>query len=104
MGDPVATDERLATHVRQFLPDAQADEMAHRIALLKARDWSAAMRGRNEGGLAFDLACYAHEVAGAFVFRPDEPDHRLELATVLCRRLVGAAMAAEALNTDETPL
>lgn len=100
----IASDPTLEFHVRQYLPDAVGEELTHRVQLLKARDWAAALRGSANSWIAQDAACRAHEVAGAFVFRPGESVARLELAVTLCRRLVGAAMAADALDNEDTPL
>lgn len=100
----IASDPTLEFHVRQYLPDAAGDELAHRVQLLKARDWAASLRGNATSWIAQDCAARAHETAGAFVFRPGESIARLEIAVTLCRRLVGAAMAADALDSEETPL
>ncbi len=35
----------LAFHIRQFVPSAEGVELDHRAALLKARDYAAALRG-----------------------------------------------------------
>lgn len=100
----IADDPTLAFHVRKYLPDATDGELALRVQLLRARDWAASLRGNATSWIAQDAACRAHEVAGAFVFRPGESLTRLELAVTLCRRLVGAAMAADALDSEVTPL
>lgn len=100
----IASDPTLEYHVRHFLPDAAGDELAHRVTLLKARDWAAALRGRSVSWLATECACHAHDVAGRFVFRPGESIARLETASNLCRALVKAAMAADALDSEEAPL
>lgn len=100
----IASDPMLEAHVRQFVPDAAREELALRVTLLKARDWAAALRGRTESWLATEFACHAHDVAGRFVFRPGESLARLELASILCRALVKAAMAADSLHNEETPL
>ena len=100
----IASDPTLEYHVRHFLPDAVGEELAHRVTLLKARDWAAALRGRSISWLATECACHAHDVAGRFVFRPGESVARLETASNLCRALVKAAMAADSLDCEETPL
>lgn len=94
----------LAFHVRQYLPEAQGEELEHRIALLKARDWAAAMRGRTTVLQSFNLAVEAHEAAGAFVFKIDETVERLAFAVKLTRHLVGAAMMAEQLADGEVQI
>jgi hypothetical protein len=100
----IAHDPQLEYHVRHFLPDAAGEELAHRVTLLKARDWAAALRGRSISWLATECACHAHDVAGRFVFRPGESVARLETAASLTRALVKAAMAADSLDSEETPL
>lgn len=105
MSEPIiADDPALAYHIQQYCPGAEGEELAHRVALLKARDWAASLRGNATSWIAQHCATRAHEIAGAFVFRPGESLARLELAVTLCRRLVGAAMAADALDSEETPL
>ena len=94
----------LEAHVKQFVPDADGEELELRVTLLKARDWAAALRGRTVSWLATECACHAHEVAGHYVFRLGESVARLSMATDLCRALVRAAMAADSLDGVETPL
>tara|TARA_B100000378_G_scaffold141404_1_gene114214 strand:- start:21537 stop:21818 length:282 start_codon:yes stop_codon:yes gene_type:complete len=87
----------LSFHVHQFVPDAAGAELAHRIALLKARDYAAALRSRTPCEHSISLAAYAHEVAGDFVFASvDEP--ALKLAVIYCRAVLQAALAAETLE------
>ena len=100
----LASDPTLQTHVLHFLPNAAGDELVHRVALLKARDWAAALCGRSQSWLATECACHAHDVAGRFVFRPGESPARLETAANLCRALVKAAMAADALDWEDSLL
>jgi hypothetical protein len=95
-----ALDAALSFHVKQFVPDAEGKELAHRIALLRARDWAAALRGRTASWLATECACHAHEIAGQFVFCAEASVARLEIALQLCRALVKAAMAADSLSED----
>ncbi|WP_156323818.1 hypothetical protein [Citromicrobium sp. WPS32] len=95
-----ADESQDAAHVLHYVPDASGEELEHRIALLKARDWGAAMRGRTESLRAFNLAIEAHEVAGAFVFAINETPARLGQAAKLARHLIGAAMHAELLDLD----
>lgn len=91
----------LAFYIQQYLPSAEGVELEQRIALLKARDWAAALRGRAENGLALDLACLAHDIAGQWLYAEGESTERLSMAVILCRRLVGAAMVEEALSEGE---
>lgn len=98
----IASNPSLAIHIRQYVPDADGAELEHRIALLKARDWNAAMRGRTDCSFASQLACDGHEVAGRFVFATGESEARLKVAASLCRHLALAANAAEALDAMET--
>lgn len=100
----ISSDLKLEAQVRQFAPDAEGEELALRVTLLKARDWAAALRGRSTSWLATECAWHAHDVAGRFVFRPNERVARLELVSILCRALVKAAMAAESLDSEETPI
>ncbi len=103
-GPIIASDPALQNHVLQFVPDAMGEELAHRVVLLKARDWAAALRGRSQSWLATECACHAHDVAGRFVFRPEETPARLETTVNLCRALVKAAMAADTLDSEDCPL
>lgn len=95
--------EVLAKAVRAFRPEAEGSELALRVTLLRARDFAAALRAQTQDGMANNLACWAHEVAGQFVFKV-ESEARLEMAVILCRRLVGAAMAADGLDREDCPL
>jgi hypothetical protein len=100
----IANDPTLAAHIAHYCPDAEGEELAQRVALLKGREWAAALRGRSTNSLADQFACHAHEVAGRFVFRLNESEARLALAAQLCRALVRAAMAADSLDCEDTPL
>lgn len=92
---------QLSYHIRHYVPDADGESLENRIALLKARDWAAALRGQAVCYLAQDLSFTAHEIAGHFVFAKGEPPSRLSMATNLCRRLAGAAMAADGLAATD---
>ncbi len=92
-------DAALAFHIREFVPDASGEELEHRTALLKARDYAAAVRGQATSRLAYDHACSAHEIAGDFVFADVSAD-RLKIAVSYCRNLVHAAYLAEHLDSD----
>ena len=91
----------LSFHVRQYVPTAQGEDLEHRTALLKARDWAAVLRGRVDSAFALQLVIQAHDVAGEFVFAKDESPERLAFAVKLCRHLVGAAVIAEQLENGE---
>ena len=90
----------LSFHIRQFVPAcADGDEMEARTALLKARDFAAAQRGKVYSTEAINLSCEAHEAAGAFVYA-DVPVDRLKIAVGYCRNLVHAAYLAEHLSRE----
>ena len=92
--------EGLAVHIHEFVPDADGPELTSRIALLRARDHAAMMRGQVTDDDAFDLACQAHEVAGAWVYADATAD-QLTIAASLARNLVQAAFSAEFLSTGK---
>jgi len=89
----------LAFHVRQFAPAAEGEELRHRVALLKARDYAASLRGQCIGERASDHACDAHEMTGAFVFA-DVPIARLRIAVEYARHMVMAAFLADHLESE----
>ena len=89
----------LAFHILQFAPGAEGEELEHRTALLKARDYAAWLRGRCQSERGFDHASDAHEMAGAFVFAP-VPVARLEIAVAYCRCMVQAAFLAAHLDEE----
>ncbi len=89
----------LSFHIRQYVPDATGEELEHRKALMKARDYAAALRGQTLGQLAYSHACDAHEMAGEFVFAP-VPIARLDLAVKYCRHIVMAAFLADHLEGE----
>lgn len=91
----------LGFHVRTYVPTAAGEELEHRVALLKARDWAAALRGRTQCLQAFNLAAEAHELAGAYVFATEVNESRLQPVVRLCRHLVAAAMLAEQIELSE---
>lgn len=91
----------MAFHIRQFVPDCGGEELEHRTALLKARDYAASLRGQFVGELAHAHACDAHEMAGAFVFAP-VPATRLKIAAAYCRCMVQAAFLAAHLEEEGT--
>lgn len=90
--------DQLAFHVRSYLPDAEGKSLEYRVKLIEYRDRAAIIRGQTTSRLAIELAAEAHERAGAVVYAADEPEQRLEMTVILCRRLIGAAMAAEQLD------
>ena len=89
----------LTFHIRQFTPNAEGVELEHRIALLKARDYASSLLAQVTSDLAYDLASYAHTMAGIFVFA-EVPTARLEIAVKYCRHIVMAAFLAEHLVTE----
>lgn len=89
----------LAFHVREFVPAAEGPELEHRIALLKARDYAAALKGQAISDRAYDHACAAHEMAGAFVYA-EVPADRLKIAVAYCRNLVMAAYLGDHLDSE----
>jgi len=89
----------LTFHIHQFAPAADGLELEHRTALLNARDYAAALRGRVVGQLAHNHACDAHEMAGEFVFA-EVPLARLEIAVKYCRHMVMAAFLADHLEAE----
>jgi len=91
----------LSFHIRQYLPDAEGEDLEVREVLLRARDHAAALRGRTVSLRAFNLAAEAHEICGAFVYATNETLGRLSLAAKLCRHLVHAAILAEQMDDDE---
>lgn len=90
----------LSFHVREFVPEcADGEEMELRTGLLKARDFAAAQRGKVFSDWGINLACEAHDMAGAFVYA-DVPTDRLKIALAYCRNLVHAAYLAEHLSEE----
>jgi len=89
----------LAFHVRQFVPDAEGEELEFRQNLLVARDYAANLRGNVHSAWALELAAEAHETAGDYVFRPTSID-RLKIVRAYCRNLVQAAMLADWLDRE----
>ena len=89
----------LAFHINSFCPAAEGDELQERIALLKARDYAAALKPNMRSDWAYDLSCAAHEAAGHFVYA-QVPTNRLKIAVNYCRNLVQAAMLADHLEGE----
>ena len=89
----------LRAHVLHYCPAAEGDELEHRIALLRARDYAAFLKGNRTDHLAYALAGDAHEIAGEFVFA-DVPVPRLEIARNCCRNLVQAAFLVDHLQKE----
>lgn len=92
--------DALVATVLEFVPYASDEELAHRVALLKARDYSASLLGGAVTPRAYDHASDAHEIAGAFVFAQVSPK-KLELALRYCRLLVMAAFVIDYLEREE---
>lgn len=89
----------LSFHIRSFVPDCEGEELQQRTALLKARDYAAALRARAVSERALEHAIDAHEMAGRFVFA-DVSSDRLKVAVAYCRNLVHAAYLAEHLDSE----
>lgn len=92
--------DQLAFHVRTYLPEAEGDALAHRIGLLKARDYAAALQGSAVSHVSRQHAADVHDLAGAMVFREGLSEVKLKAAVDYCRAIIKAAMLAEIL--DET--
>lgn len=97
-------DQILADRVRAHIPDADGDQLLHRVMLLRAFDHAAVLRGNTTSWLAHDCAGRVIDIAGQFALRCGESLCRLEEAARLARGLLAAAMRAETLNDPETPL
>jgi uncharacterized protein YbjT (DUF2867 family) len=101
---PSFLDELRARHVLYYVPAAEGIELELRIRLLMAQDHMSALRGRSSSWLGCELAHHGHDVAGRFVFKRGESLANLDLATQLCRGISKAALAADSLHCDESPL
>ena len=97
-------DTSYAKQVLTYVPDAEGCALNHRVELLKCRNWAAALRARTISILGSQLASNAHELAGLMVFSQHERVARLDLAATLCKHLISAALAADCLDSEETPL
>ena len=62
----MATDEGFTFHIHQFMPECDGDELEHRIALLKARDYAGMIRCKPIGEIARSHAVDAQEAANHF--------------------------------------
>lgn len=89
----------LALHVRRFVPSAEGEELAHRITLLKVREYACALRGSTLSDCAYAHACEADAVAGDYVYAR-VPPATLEHAAHYCRYLLAAAKRAEILDSE----
>lgn len=90
----------MSFHIREFVPAcADGEELEHRTALLKARDYAAMLRTRVKSETALEHAAAAHEMAGEFVFAI-VPADRLKIAVAYCRNLVHAAFLADHLEFE----
>ena len=90
----------LSFHIREFVPAcADGDEMEHRQALLKARDYASMLRAKVTSETARDHAIDANDIASEFVFA-DVPADRLKIAVAYCRNLVHAAFLADHLSGE----
>jgi hypothetical protein len=86
----------LTFHIRSHLPDCDGEELEHRTALLKARDYAAWLRTRVATQTALGHAADAHEVASAYLYAEATPA-LLKAAVGYCRNLVHAAFLADHL-------
>lgn len=100
MATAPANDTGLAFHVHTYCPDAAGKELEHREALLKARDFAAAIRGKTVSRAAYDHAVTAHDIAGEYVFA-DVSEETLANVVKYCRHLVQAAILAEYLDATD---
>ncbi len=91
--------QALVAYIHQFVPDAQGKELELRLALVKARDYCARLRGTTVNFRAHNHACDGHEMAGEYVFA-DVPTGRLEIAVSYCRHIVMAAFLADHLESE----
>lgn len=98
------SDLQFAKQVLAYVPDACGEGLTHRVTLLKCRDWAAVHLVRTVTDLGYDLARHTHDIAGRMVYLHPESEARLAIASSLCRHLVGAALAADSLDSVETPL
>jgi hypothetical protein len=75
----------------------EGDELIHRIALMKARDFATSLTTRTASQYALGYAIDARDFAGETVFQEMGID-RLETCVRHCRHLVQCAFSAEALE------
>lgn len=83
----------LTPHIRNFVPDAEGEELEVREALMVARDYAAMLRTQPRTEWCLLLAAAAHEEASEFVFS-NAPLVRLKAVRDYCRNLVQAANIA----------
>lgn len=95
-----AKDLQLSKHVQHFLPKAEGEELAHRIALLKARDYAGMIRCKPIGEIARQHAIDAQQAADHFFHDEGASAQELKLAVDYCRHLVQAAFIAEHLDPE----
>ena len=84
----------LIDHIRQFVPEADGVELAHRQALFTARDYAAWLRTRVQSELSLTRAAEAQDVASIYALA-DVSCAELENVTDYCRNLVHCAFKAE---------
>lgn len=75
----------------------EPDELAHRISLLRARDYANELVLRTQTRDADDHAATVRDIASAFVFA-EVPVERLVRAIAYCRALVECAVRADELG------
>lgn len=96
----MATDEGFTFHIHQFMPECDGDELEHRIALLKARDYAGMIRCKPIGEIARSHAVDAQEAANHFFHDAGASVQELKLAVDYCRHLVQAAFIAEQIDPE----
>lgn len=93
------SEQTLAFHIHEFVPDAHGEELQHRISLLKARDYATWLLGVTFSRGAGNFACDALHFASEYVFA-DVPTVRLEIVVRFCRLLVQCAFTADHLDGE----
>jgi hypothetical protein len=96
--NPIDTAAASTWHIREMLGrECDGEELEHRTALLKARDYAALLRARTQCREATDYAADAHEIAGEALYA-DLPAERLAVVVQICRNLVNAARGFDLLE------
>ena len=93
--------EDLASHVREFVPNAAGEDLKLRIQLLKARGYGSMMCATSTDQEAIDLAAHARDLADRFAYSKSASLDRLRLARDCVRRMVSASMILEQLNPGD---
>jgi len=92
----------LELHIRAHLPRCEGEELEHRVALLKARDYAGWLLTRLANQAALQHATDAHAMASAYLYA-DVTARILPVAIGYCRNLVHAAFLAEQLLEGDAP-